>query len=553
MNKKINKNLTIDIILIILITIIFSFSFLRNDIYFQLIDGGYHLNRLVGIKDALLDHQLLPKIYPYTNNGYGYASALFYCDFFLYPFALIYYLGCPLLLSFKLMYIFYTLIGSIIAFYCFNRIFKEEALYRTVSIIFLLGQYRFLDAYVRLAFGEYLALCFLPLLLYAFYKVLILKEDNYLLLAFSFVTLLFSHNLSFALYCFIYLIFMIIFFFNNHKEANLKLLITTIKAALIAILLSLWFLLPMVEAMISHNLWIKKLTSIYSLNNNIVPLKALLDPFMTLDIWTSNPIGYILLLLPIFIFFIKDDSKYLKYLTIIGYIALLASFNIIPMYLIKPFNGLQFAFRFNIIAYPFLAISASYVAYKLHHLLPYIAIIYTLIISMQFNYQLINAERIKDNTPKEVIFDYSDILNKDYNEKEIVGAEYLPITEINDYLEETTFIKRVNDDGKYEDVVYEFNRYFLHLDFNYDSDGDELLMMPLTYYKGYKGYALKDGNKIPLEIVDIPNYEKVGFYTLDGNYEYHIYYGGTIIQHLSLIISFSTLLMIVFKQLKTFK
>ena len=124
MNKKINKNLTIDIILIILITIIFSFSFLRNDIYFQLIDGGYHLNRLVGIKDALLDHQLLPKIYPYTNNGYGYASALFYCDFFLYPFALIYYLGCPLLLSFKLMYIFYTLIGSIIAFYCFNRIFK---------------------------------------------------------------------------------------------------------------------------------------------------------------------------------------------------------------------------------------------------------------------------------------------------------------------------------------------------------------------------------------------------------------------------------------------
>ena len=167
-----------------------------------------------------------------------------------------------------------------------------------------------------------------------------------------------------------------------------------------------------------------------------------------------------------------------------------------------------------------------------------------MVVSLQFDYKLLTVDRLDDYTSREVIYDFSHI-KKDYNEREIVGAEYLPITFYNDYLRESTFIKRVNDDGKYEDVIYDFNRHFLKLDFTYDSDRQELLMMPLTYYKGYAGYALKDGNKIPLDIINIPNYEKVGFYTLDDNYEYHIYYKGTIIQHLSLIISVLTLLTII--------
>lgn len=444
------------------------------------------------------------------------------------------------------MYIFYTLVGSIIAFCCFKRVFKDKKLYRTVAIVFLLGQYRFLDAYTRLAFGEYLALCFLPLLLYAFYKVLILKEDSYQLLAFGFITLLFSHNLTFALYCLVYAVLIIIFIIGD-KDINdiKKLFITSIKACLIAILLSLWFLLPMLEGLLCHNLWISKLTSMYSLNEFHVETNVLFNPFMTLDIWTSNPVGYVLLILPFFIFFIKEkNNKYLKYTTILGYIGLLGAFSIIPFHLIKPFNGLQFAFRFNIIAYPFLALSSSYVAYKLHKYLPYLIIIYTLVISIQYDWQLLSAERVSDNTSREALYDFSDV-NKDYNEKEIVGAEYLPITLFNDYLRETTFIKRVNAEGKYEDAIYDFSRQFLKFDFTYDSDHQELLMMPLTYYKGYAGYALKDGKKIPLDIIDVPTYEKVGFYTLDGNCEYHIYYKGTIIQHLSLAISIITLLTVI--------
>ena len=545
MRNKENINKVIDILLIISITLIFSMPMMADGIYFESTDGAFHLNRLIGIKEALLEHQIIPKIYPYTNNGYGYASPLFYCDFFLYPFAIIYYLSLPLIKAFKLMYIFYTLVGSIIAFYCFKKIFKQEKLYRTVAIVFLLGQYRFLDAYTRLAFGEYLALCFLPLLLYAFYKVLVLKEDSYLLLAFGFTTLVLTHNLTFGLYCFIYAVLIIIFIINNRNLIAIKnLLITSFKACIIAVLLSLWFLLPMLEGLMSHNLWISKLTTMYSLNELHIGTNLLLKPFMSLDIWTSNPIGYVLLILPFFIFFIKDSDKYLRYITIIGYVALLGSFNIIPFYLIKPFNGLQFAFRFNIIAYPFLAISASYVSYKLHNLLPYVIIIYTLVVSLQFDYQLLTVDRLDDYTSREVIYDFNHI-KKDYNEREIVGAEYLPITLYNDYLRESTFIKRVNDDGKYEDVIYDFNRHFLKIDFTYDSDRQELLMMPLTYYKGYAGYALKDGNMIPLDIINIHNYEKVGFYTLDDNYEYHIYYKGTFIQHLSLVISVLTLLTII--------
>ena len=62
-------------------------------------------------------------------------------------------------------------------------------------------------------------------------------------------------------------------------------------------------------------------------------------------------------------------------------------------------------------------------------------------------------------------------------------------------------------------------------------------MLPLTYYKGYGAYAIKDGVKTEIVVVDVEVYEKVGIYTLEGNYTYCVYYKGTAIQHLSLIIS----------------
>ena len=537
--SKFKRKYILDLLVVLGCVLLFSCSLFGDDIFLAGPDGAFHLNRIIGLRDAFMDHQILPKIYPYTNNGYGYASPLFYCDLFLYPFAVIYYLGCPLMLSYKLMYFFYTAVGAILAYACFKKIFKEQKVYLTIFVLFNLGQYRFLDAFTRMAFGEYLALCFLPVLIYAFYEVLVEKRENYILLAAGFSLLLLSHNLSFVLYCVLYAIFMVIYIIVNRDNfAEIKKLFkTTFKAMLVAVLVTLWYTLPMLEGLISHDLWISRFGELYHISDNLIALDVLINPFMNLDIWQANAFGYILLILPILCFISKKVPLWLKIVSAIGYISILLSFDIIPIHLLPFFNFIQFAFRFNTIAYPALALSAGYAACLAWKYMPYIAIAYTLIISIEYDYQLLTTDmRISDNTPREVIYDFSNILYKDYNEIEIVGAEYLPVTEVNDYLEDTTFIKIVKD-GLYEDIIYDYDRSFTKISFAYNSVGGELLMMPLSYYKGYSAYAVKDGERCELKVIDVPKYEKVGIYTLPGNYEYHIYYEGTVIQFASLAIS----------------
>ena len=535
---KLNKkDKIIDFLMILICIIVFSCSLFGDSLSLTSTDALYHINRLVGLKDAFMDHQILPKIYPYTNNGYGYASPLFYCDLFLYPFAIIYYLGLPLIVSFKLLYIFYTIIGCLLAYFCIKNVFNNKLTYRTIFILFVLGQYRFLDAYTRMALGEYLALCFSPVILLAFYKVLIQKKDAYLLLALGFSSLVLTHNLSFALYCLLYLLLIIIFVVVNRNLNDLKkLMLTTIKAALIAILLCLWFLLPMLEGLTSHNLWVNHFSSLYSLDKYIVGLEALINPFMTLDIWTSNAYGYVLLLFPLLCFFKKECPRWIKIITIIGYFNVLLSFDIIPIHLLSMFNTIQFCFRFNMIAYPLLALSAGYIVSNYYIYLAYIAIVYTLVVSCVYDVELFNfSDKVSDSAAPEELFDINGI-DKDYNEKQISGAEYLPVTEKNNYLVDTTFIKEIKN-GLYNDVIYDYSRNFTKIEFEYDCDEEKLLMLPLTYYKGYSAYAIKDGVKTEIEVVDVDIYEKVGIYTLEGNYTYCVYYKGTTIQYLSLAIS----------------
>ncbi len=45
-------------------------------------DTCFHLSRIEGLAQSFKDGIYMPRIYPYKNNNFGYASPLFYCDFF---------------------------------------------------------------------------------------------------------------------------------------------------------------------------------------------------------------------------------------------------------------------------------------------------------------------------------------------------------------------------------------------------------------------------------------------------------------------------------------
>ena len=46
-------------------------------------DTCFHISRIAALAQSFRDGDLLPRIFPYQNNGFGYASPLFYSNTFL--------------------------------------------------------------------------------------------------------------------------------------------------------------------------------------------------------------------------------------------------------------------------------------------------------------------------------------------------------------------------------------------------------------------------------------------------------------------------------------
>ena len=155
-------------------------------------DTSFHMYRIQGVVNALQDGQFLPKIYPYANNGFGYATPLFYCDVFVYPFAILFYLGVPLVVSYKIMRCFYICFSVFSIFYTTEKIFENKKIAPYIAtLLYTYCNYHLYDVYLRDAFGEYLALAFIPMIVLSIYKVLEKRENSWILICVSFSSLLF--------------------------------------------------------------------------------------------------------------------------------------------------------------------------------------------------------------------------------------------------------------------------------------------------------------------------------------------------------------------------
>lgn len=557
--KSINYTRLINVLFIILTTAVLCFMLFGDDIFIGH-DLRFHMNRIVGIKEALMDHQFPPKIYPYTNNGYGYASPIFYCDLFLYPFAILYYLGMPLVKCYKMVLAVYSLLTTCSIFYVLKKIFSKSKIAPYAgTILYVFCNYHLYDLYIRSALGELFALAFIPLVLYAIYKVLVLHKDSWVLLGVSFALLLMSHLISFVLYCALFGILIIFFIVFNRRNILLikKSALTVIKAVILALLLSAWYLLPMIEQMLDQEFWVNKLSEIYSLENNIASISSMYNPFTVLEDDHYSVIGVIniglLLIVGQYLYIFVKKNGIISILFILSNIIILMMIGIIPIYKLDCLSFIQFTFRLYLLLYPLLVFVLVYTLDKLNLKLGLVIVCLALLYSVINLGVMNNSLRscpdyyfLNNYTTREAIYDFANI-SKDYNSTEISGAEYLPFNTINDYLRETTFIKQINDDGQYEDIIYDYDRSFTEICFTYASDKEKLIMLPLSYYKGYQAYVINGNDKIKLDTINVEKYKKVGFYALEGEHTYVCRYDPTLIQNTSLIVSLATIVVLAIK------
>ena len=550
MIKKIDKKTLLCVLICLLITIIGLFSYFSDGIaVYKDQDLTFHLNRFIGLAKAFEEGQILPKIYPYANNGFGYASPLFYCDLFLYPFGILNHFGVPAVYCYKLCVFTYTLIGNLIVYF----ILKKETNRNDISLIGVLlyfsANYHLQNIFIRNALGEILATTFIPLVLHSVYKILVKHEDCYIYLGVSFSLLVMSHLITTLLYGIFFFCMIIVFIIINRKDKNLLIntFKTILKGTLLALLLTAWYLLPMLEQLHSQTFWLSINAKYNYIGAGTYSLASVLGIFGDKFVPSTGTALFIFGVVGIVVL----KSKYIKIIGIYSFLMLLIILGILPG---EYLNVIQFYFRLYAVIFPIFTIITICLLDNIKNKRVYV---YCLLIILAYcltnlyicNNSALNGEtNILNNnaTPKEINSIWNDGL-LDYNHDELGGAEYLPYTEYLNYNDDSLAIKYINENNEIIDYIYDYDRNFTEIIFRCDNDSDLELLLPLSWYKGYKAYELVNDKWVEIKSTYSPLNKEVLINTNSGKHIYKVKYIGTLLQMISLTISFASMICLIIK------
>lgn len=242
----------------------FSAFFMGLPLYRDGLNGGndltFHLSRIEGLYRSLQhfgkNRQLPVRIQPGWLDGYGYAVSVFYGDIFLYLPAVLRVIGFTLEEAYK-VYVWTVNAATVfLSFYAFKRIARDRLAAMMGSVLYA-GSVQRLTLLYTAVLGSGSGMAFYPLVAAGFY--LLFTEDIYsetykriwMLLALGFTGILMTHMLS-CLMVGAYALLLCVIMLKKTLRRNT--LCTLFKAAGAAILLNLWYLIPMIQYMICEKL-----------------------------------------------------------------------------------------------------------------------------------------------------------------------------------------------------------------------------------------------------------------------------------------------------------
>ncbi|MCM1145803.1 MAG: 6-pyruvoyl-tetrahydropterin synthase-related protein [Blautia sp.] len=213
-------------------------------------DLCYHLARIEGIKDGILDGQIPVIIMPDGLKGNGYLNAM-YPYLFLYIGAFLRICRVSIGLSYKMIIFLANLGSAVCAYYAFRSMSKSRRTVILAVVLYTLMPYRFTNIFSRGDLGETLALTFWPLVIAGMYHVLMGNREKWYYLTLGFSGILQSHILSVMFVMGFCVISALVFAGDILKE---KRYLEIGKAAGVTVLLNLWFVVPFLYYYFQQNL-----------------------------------------------------------------------------------------------------------------------------------------------------------------------------------------------------------------------------------------------------------------------------------------------------------
>lgn len=204
-------------------------------------DLCYHLARLEGLKDGILDGQVIPvNILPDGLQNNGYMNAM-YPYLFLYIGAFLRICRVSLAFSYKVLLFLSNLGAAVCAYAAVKSMVKSRRSVLLAVVLYTLMPYRFTNMLSRGDLGEILALVFWPMVIAGLYHIVMGDRKKWYFLVIGFSGALQSHILSVAYVAAVCTVTVLLYCVRIAKE---KRYIELLKAAVLTVLLNLWYVVP---------------------------------------------------------------------------------------------------------------------------------------------------------------------------------------------------------------------------------------------------------------------------------------------------------------------
>lgn len=213
-------------------------------------DYAFHVTRLMSASKGWANGQILPQVDPDTLGGFGYAYNLFYGPLLTYLAAGLQVLigAWPIAINIVLVL---CLVGSGLTMcYAMTKISKNQVLAVLVSVFYMAAPYVLNNLYSRMAVGEVAAAVAAPILLLGLYQLTVGEKHAARSIALSAAMLVLSHSLSAMLFALMAVLYIL---FNLRKIVNWENIWRMVLGVLVALGLTAFFTLPLLEAKMTDN------------------------------------------------------------------------------------------------------------------------------------------------------------------------------------------------------------------------------------------------------------------------------------------------------------
>ncbi len=547
MLKKLKLKKYIPYIVIVVVSLLLCFNFFRLNLS-EFNEARIHIARITSIKEVIMNKIFPSFISAKHMSGFGYALNIFYGPITTYvPIILSFIFGSSIM-ALKVFTLLTIILAGFMMYNFVLKISKNKLLSLVSALIYIAAPYKLTDIYSRNAVGEYTAFIFIPLVFNGIYELINGNYKKNYLIVIGAVGLILSHTIT-TIYV---AIFALAYLAINYKKLNKKRYIYLFIDLLLIILLTAFYLVPLLEHKVYGDYTIFDSDSMGATGKRVLSTGLSLSDLFSSEFGSQEIVfsfGIIIifgLILTPFVYKRAKENKEYGWFLLFALISLWGCTKCFPWFLLPNFlTIIQFAWRLEGFFIFFISyvcacniVTASQMIKDKRNILSIVAIIAITLCGVGGTVRYASNDELKQD--------------KEYEEYLLKASKFTPFQVNRDYLplnseRNTEYIENRKDkvivlEGSA--TINNEEKNGLNLRFEIENIDNAILELPYIYYHGY---TVKINEK------KIDNYESEnGFVCINLNETgtVTVNYTGTLLEKIAYIISGATIVVAVVYSVK---